>query len=216
MKPAASVARDLMHLAGQGALGTLLADGSGQPFVSAIEFVPDADNTPVLLVSRLAEHTKNLERDPRASLLLTAAPGEGGLLAQARLTILGEARRFDPEPALVARFLRYLPEAERYLGLDDFGFFHLQPARLRLIGGFGSMGWLGSDALTPPVALSLEQEAQMLAALGTDRAWDVRMLGLDREGIDVVRDGRRERRHFPAVLEDSRAVEQIAALLRDE
>lgn len=216
MKPAASAARDLLHLVGHGALGTLLADGSGQPFVSAIEFAPDADNTPVFLASRLAEHTKNLERDPRASLLLTAAAGEGGLLAQARLTILGEARRFDPEPALVGRFLRYIPEAERYLTLGDFGFFRLQPARLRLIGGFGSMGWLGADALTPPVALSLEQEAQILAALGADRAWDVRVLGLDREGIDLVRDERRERRHFPAVLEDSHAVEQLSALLRDE
>ena len=138
MKPAPIAARDLIHLNAQGALGTVLADAPGQPFVSAIEFAPDAENAPVFLVSRLAEHTKNLERDPRASLLLTAPPAEGGLLAQARMTLVGEARRFEPDDELVTRFLRYLPDAEQYLALGDFGFFRLQVARIRLIGGFGS------------------------------------------------------------------------------
>lgn len=216
MKPAPTAARDLIHLLGQGALGTLLSDGSGQPFVSAIEFAPDADNSPVFVASRLAEHTRNLEADPRASLLLTAAASEGGLLAQARMTIIGEARRFDPSPALVARLLRYLPHAERYLALADFGFFRLQPARARLIGGFGSMGWLAGDALAPPAALALEREAQILQAAERLAGPSLRVLGLDHEAVDLVRAGRRERLHFPSPLEDSRAVDQLADLLRDE
>lgn len=213
MKPGPIAARDLLHLAGRGALGTLLSDGSGQPFVSAIEFAPDADNAPVFLISRLAEHTKNLERDARVSLLLTAAADDRGLLAQARMTMVGKARRFEPTPALVARFLRYLPDAERYLALGDFGFFRLQVARARLIGGFGSMGWLGPEALAPPVTLAPEREAEILAAYKAGRGRRSEVLGLDREGIDLVREGRRERLHFPVLLEDGRAVEQLCGLL---
>ena len=125
------IARDLLHLAGQGALGTLLADAQGQPFVSAIECVPDQGNAPVFLISRLAEHTKNLERDPRASLLLAAPAQAGGVLAQARMTLVGEARRFDAEPGLVARYLRYFPAAEAYLALGYFAVdrFVLAPTR---------------------------------------------------------------------------------------
>lgn len=203
----------MIHLCAQGALGTVLADAPGQPFVSAVEFAPDADNAPVFLVSRLAEHTKNLDRDPRASLLLTAPPGEGGLLAQARMTIVGEARRFDADAGLVARFLRYLPEAERYLALGDFGFFRLHAMRMRMIGGFGSMGWLTGDALAPPSQLSPGFEAQLMVSVEQDGAPNRHVLGVDREGVDLLRDGRRERRHFPALLEEANAHETLRAAL---
>lgn len=215
MKPAPIAARDLLHLNAQGALGTVLADAPGQPFVSAIEFAPDADNAPVFLVSRLAEHTKNLDRDPRASLLLTAPPAEGGLLAQARMTLIGEARRFEADDDLVARFVRYQPDAERYLALGDFGFFRLQVARIRLIGGFGSMGWLPGAALAPPSPLSAAFELGLLAAVGPHVAANVRVLGVDREGADLLRDGQRERRHFPAPLADTAALDCLRTVLGD-
>lgn len=215
MKPAPIAARDLIHLNAQGALGTVLADAPGQPFVSAIEFAPDAENAPVFLVSRLAEHTKNLERDPRASLLLTAPPAEGGLLAQARMTLVGEARRFEPDDELVTRFLRYLPDAEQYLALGDFGFFRLQVARIRLIGGFGSMGWLPGAALAPPSPLSPAFELDLLAAIGRHVASNLRVLGIDREGVDLLRDGQRKRRHFPALLADADARDHLRTVLAD-
>ena len=215
MKPAAIAARDLVHLNAQGALGSVLADSPGQPFVSAIEFAPDAGNAPVFLVSRLAEHTKNLERDARASLLLTAPPAQGGLLAQARMTIVGEARRFDPDDDGVARFLRYLPEAQRYLALGDFGFFRLQAARIRLIGGFGSMGWLPGEALAPPAPLAPAQETRWIEALEAALPGGCRILGIDREGIDLLRGGHRERRHFDAPLADADALDRLRVLLAD-
>jgi len=215
MKPPAIAARDMIHICAQGALGTLLADAPGQPFVSAIEFAPDADNAPIFLVSRLAEHTRNLERDPRASLLLTAAPGEGGLLAQARMTIVGEARRFDAGVELIARFLRYQPDAERYLALGDFGFFHLHATRARVIGGFGSMGWLGGEALAPPSPLSPEFEANLLASVEQQGVSSLRVLGVDREGVDLLRDGQRERRRFPALLTDTHARDGLRAALAE-
>ena len=212
MKPAPIAARDLLHLAGQGALGTLLADAQGQPFVSAIECVPDQGNAPVFLISRLAEHTKNLERDPRASLLLAAPAQAGGVLAQARMTLVGEARRFDAEPGLVARYLRYFPAAEAYLALGDFAFFRLEVSRVRLIGGFGSMGWLTASALAPPLRLTPQREAELLQSAGA--ALSPRLLGVDAEGIDVAEDGQQRRLHFEVAFDPQHGESMLAALLR--
>ena len=173
------------------------------------------NNAPIFLASGLAEHTRNLDQDARASLLLQAdLPGEeGGVLAQTRMTLIGEARRFEPTPALVARFLRYQPDAERYLALGDFGFFRFHVRRARLIGGFGSMGWLEAASLSVPAALSAEQEAKLLRALSTRVPADLSVLGLDSEGVDLRSNGRRERHRFAETLDPARAEAQLTALL---
>ena len=214
MKPSPRIARDLLHLVDHGALGSLLAGEPGQPFVTAMPFALDAQNAPIFLTSRLAEHTRNLDQDARASLLLQAdLPGEeGGVLAQTRMTLIGEASRFEPEAALVARFLRYQPDAERYLALGDFGFFRFHVRRARLIGGFGSMGWLEATSLLMPAALSIEREAELLRTLSTRVPADLSVLGLDSEGVDLRRNGRRERHHFPSTLDLANAEPQLAEL----
>lgn len=214
MKPSPRIARDLLHLVDHGALGTLLAGEQGQPFVTAMPFAPNSNNAPIFLASRLAEHTHNLDQDARASLLLQAdlAGEEGGVLAQTRMTLIGEARRFEPDAALVARFLRYQPDAERYLALGDFGFFRFHVRRARLIGGFGSMGWLEAASLSVPAALSAEREAELLNALSTSVPADLSVLGLDSEGVDLRRNGRRERHHFSSTLDLANAEPQLAEL----
>lgn len=214
MKPSSRSARDLLHLVDHGALGTLLAGDAGQPFVTAMPFAPDEEGAPIFLASALAEHTRNLDQDARASLLLQAElPGQaGGVLAQTRMSIVGEARRFEPQAALVARFLRYQPDAERYLALGDFGFFRFQIRRARLIGGFGSMGWLEAASLSAPAALPAGREADLLHALSIQAPSHLELLGLDCEGLDLRRDGRRERHHFPGALDMANAEAQIAEL----
>lgn len=215
MKPAPGAARDLLHLVDHGALGTLLAGEPGQPFVSAMPFAPDVGNAPIFLASALAEHTRNLDRDPRASLLLQMdLPGsDGGVLAQTRMSLVGEARRFEPTAALVERFVRYQPEAERYLALGDFGFFRFHVRRARLIGGFGSMGWLEAGSLAPPTPLSPQREAALLAACGTLAGDGSSLLGVDAEGIDVLREGRRQRLHFSRPFDDTIGERLVAELL---
>ena len=214
-KPAPAAARDLLHLVDHGALGSNLAGEPGQPFVSAMPFAVDGNNAPILLVSRLAEHTRNLDCDARASLLLQAdLPDEAcGVLAQTRMTLIGGARRFEPAAALVARFLRYQPDAERFLALGDFGFFRFEIRRARLIGGFGSMGWLEAASLSAPCALSLEREAELLAAFASHVPAHYTLLGVDSEGVDLRRDGRRERHRFNEVLDPRRVDEAMAGLL---
>ena len=119
---------------------------------SLAPFALSANGQPVFAFSRLAEHTKNLLADPRASLFVQAGAGaDGGPLAEPqaapRLTLLGLARRAPKEAAadLESRYLAAHPSAERLFSLD-FTLWVLEVAEARFIGGFGAAAWLpGSD-----------------------------------------------------------------------
>ena len=121
------------------ALGTLHA---GAPFVSMVPFaVLPAGDAFVIHVSRLAAHTTDMLDDPRVSLLVTQAEGEGvPAQALARVTILGEAREMEKasaeERACREVYLARFPEAEPLTGFGDFSFFAIRPARARFVAGF--------------------------------------------------------------------------------
>lgn len=139
--PAAS-AKHVLRLAATASLGTLDADGA--PFVSLVTVATTPAGEPILLLSDLALHTRNLKRDPRASLLLVAPGGEGGdPLAGARLTLTGTLSR-DDDAALRRRFLARHEEAAGYAGFADFGFYRLAVTAGHLVAGFGRI-----IALTP-------------------------------------------------------------------
>ncbi|GIZ51485.1 HugZ family pyridoxamine 5'-phosphate oxidase [Noviherbaspirillum aridicola] len=204
MKPEFDSVLHLLHGAASGTLATHSLQLPGYPFASALPFVPDEAHRPVFLVSGLAEHTKNLLADRRASFLVT---GNGeSLLAGPRITLLGDALRTDASPELQARYLRYQPDAEQYLSLGDFAFFVLQPKRVRAIAGFAQMGWLEEADWHDATVLTLADEAGLIQDLLGDLPPRVRLLGLDCYGIDFERQGKRERQRFPNMLD---SVEQI-------
>ena len=181
MKIDYSEVRRLLRLGAAGALGTQSASIEGYPFVSSLPYVLDEACRPLFLISRLAEHTRNLLENPRASLL--ALEGEGGRPDQGRATLLGRALPATLDEGTQARYLRYRPEAADYLALGDFRFFRMEPERARFIGGFGRMGWL--DACPPPAVLDLHTEARLLDALHEIAPAGVSVLGLDFDGLDV-------------------------------
>jgi hypothetical protein len=195
MKIPLDSAIQLLHQAPYGTLATHSTQIPGYPFASVLPFVPDERHCPLFLVSTLAEHTKNLLADPRASLLLVQPDGDN-VQTGARLTLIGDVLPQPPRDALVERYLRYQPDAEEYLALGDFNFFRLQPKRLRLIAGFGKMGWIESDAWELAEALSYEQERQLLATLGSHEP--IKLLGIDCYGVDVQRNGHQQRLAFAA------------------
>jgi hypothetical protein len=178
-------ARAVLRLCDFAALATHSAGLPGFPFASHAPFALDGACRPLLLLSNLAEHTRNVTLDARASLMATAPGPEPQ--ERARITLVGEIRPAEPAPALVERYLRYHPEAATFLGFGDFRFYRLAVQRVRLIGGFARAGWIeAADWGLRPLDEALE--AALLAALAGAVPAGWHLLGLDREGVDL-RDG---------------------------
>lgn len=186
----------LLHKTSYGVLATQSTQLPGYPFASILPFIPDERHRPVFLISALAEHTKNLMADQRASFLV-ASPDEHNVLTGARLTLVGDVQRCDASEELVARYLRYQPDAQQYLELGDFAFFRLTPKRARYVAGFGEMGWIEEAGWANGAVLALTDEAQFYRDLIDVLPIGIRLLGLDLYGVDIERQGKRERQQFP-------------------
>ena len=194
IKPASVI--QLLHATSSGVFATHSAHIPGYPFATILPFVPDERHRPIFLVSALAEHTRNLNADPRASFLL-AATEEQGVLQAPRLTLIGNVVRYDPSAHMIERYIRYQPDAQRYLQLGDFTFFRLMPLCARYIAGFAQMGWLEAQDWEGIEQLSLEEEADCLEFAHISLPSGIRALGIDRYGIDLEQNNKRMRYSFP-------------------
>jgi heme iron utilization protein len=137
-------ARRLVQRGGIGALATSSTRHPGYPFGSLTPYAADGRGQPLLLISGLAVHTRNLEADPRASLLVAAPEAAEDPLAAERATLLGNARRLVGPEMEEARgiYLRRHPQAAAWVGFGDFAFWRLDVAEVYMIGGFGVMAWM--------------------------------------------------------------------------
>ncbi len=144
---APATARHVLRIAATGSLGTL--DENGGPFTSLATVATAMDGSPLMLLSDLAVHTRNLKCDPRASLLLVAPGGESGdPLAGARLTLTGIVAR-DDDTGHRRRFVARHEEAAGYAGFADFALYRLDVRRGHLVAGFGRIVTLApADLLT--------------------------------------------------------------------
>jgi putative heme iron utilization protein len=195
MKPRLATLIDLLHRCPDGALATHSMAVPGYPFATALPFATDQQHRPVFLISKLAEHTQNLAADPRASLLVRT-PLAGGEMARA--TVVGPVRPIEAEPLLVERYLRYQPEAERFLEFGDFRFFRMEPAQARIIGGFAQASWLAGERLTAVPGPDLAEERRLLDDLATATPAGTELLGVDGFGLDLHAGGERRRLPFDA------------------
>lgn len=187
---------NLLHSATASTLATQSLQMPGYPYATVVPNILDEQHRPLLLISALAEHTKNLLADSKVSLSVMES-GIATVQDGKRLTLVGDAEHFEPSQELIARYLRYVPEAEQYLQLD-FMFFRIQPKRLRYIGGVGKMGWLEADTLEAGNKLSLAAEAELLGEAEVLAPRSVTLLGIDPFGIDYIADGFRDRRELGA------------------
>lgn len=131
----AAVARALIAAGGTASLATL--DAEGAPFASYVIIAPDPGGAPVTLLSRLAIHTRNLERDQRASLLFVREPEPGGeRMTAERVTLTGRFMKTD-DPEARRLFLERHPDAARYADFADFSFYRFEIAAGHLVAGFG-------------------------------------------------------------------------------
>jgi heme iron utilization protein len=230
MEPAPA-SRRLMRTALRASLATLDRT-TGHPYASLILVATEPEGTPIFLISRLALHTRNLEKDPRASLLIDGTGGLGNPLTGGRLTIMGEARP-TASPTALSRFLARHPSAEGYAGFADFSMYALEIAGGHYIGGFGRIVDLPRPALmteTADAKALIEAEADIVAHMNEDHgdavllyatelaqcaAGDWRMCGIDPDGCDLLHCTNTARIEFPArVRAPAEARETLVALVR--
>ena len=228
----APAARRLIRTALKGALATLDRD-SGHPYASLILVATEPDGAPVFLLSRLARHTRNLERDPRASVLIDGTGGLGDPMTGGRLTLTGMVRP-SASPTALRRFLSRHPAAEGYAGFADFAVYALEVAGGHYIGGFGRIVDLEPAALstgTADAGALIEAEPDIVAHMNSDHAdaitlcateladgapGDWRMTGIDPEGIDLLHRTNATRILFPKpVATPGAARETLVALVRE-
>jgi len=217
----ADTARRLIRATDRATLATAFAGAdsttlqSGWPYASLVLVAADYDSSPLLLISTLAEHTKNLQRDPRASLLFDGTAGLDDPLTGARVTVLGELQP-DNDPVRRRRFVARHPSAASYAGFKDFSLYRLHMTRAHLVAGFGRIHWVDAASLLGPkadTAWLCEHEPSILAHMNQDHAATIdlyveHLLGLsgsgwqltnvDREGADLRRGGVVARLDFPA------------------
>ena len=192
-------ARQFLRSTHSGILSTHSAKFEGYPFGSVAPFVLNHDCQPIILISNIAEHTKNIIANPKVSLVVFG--GTDDLQANARLTLLGDAIRIDKEDAhLRARYLRYIPQAASYFDMHDFAFYRIQITQTRYIAGFGKMSWMTGIDMTPPANQLAEVETSIIEHMNADHSdsliaycehfhgilpQSAEMLGIDCDGIDV-------------------------------
>jgi len=153
-------ARRLIRAARTATLATLNEDGT--PYGSLVKVASDFAGQPVIHVSRLAWHTRNLEADGRASLLFVAQAPFGDPLEAPRVTAIG---RLAPcaESAYSQRFLACHPDAAAYAGFSDFSFWRMDLERCHAIAGFGRIETLDGDAVVLPAG-----QADAIAGLAAE------------------------------------------------
>jgi len=209
-----------------GVLSTISQRIAGFPFGSVAPFVTDHSGCPVILISTLAEHTKNLDADPRCSLIVQ--PYSPDMQTTGRITVIGQAVRLEDKDALGPRYLRIHPQAQAYFAMHDFHFYRIEPVRVRWIGGFGKIHWVEPENYLLPAGPLAGQEADILAHMNSDHdhnlmaycrhvhgveAEAVEMIGIDPDGFDVRADGQTLRFDFPSLITDAQQAHKALVVL---
>jgi putative heme iron utilization protein len=156
----AELSRTLVAAVTTGTLATHSVPHPGFPFGSVVTYAVDGAGRPIMWLSDLAEHSRNLAADPRASLLV-ADDRPGDPLAHARATLLGEVRVLDAavrpaEHAAAAQVYRAVHPGSYVQDFHDFRLYRLEVDAVRFVGGFARMSWVEArgygDAEPDPVA----------------------------------------------------------------
>lgn len=140
----ADSARTLLATASRGILATIAAQ-DGYPYASVVELMPTTDGDLIMLLSDLAEHTRNLAADDRSSVVLNEHDVHGEVLALGRATYKGRIAKLEDTSGIREEYLELHSSASMYVDFADFNFYRLTVEAVRYIGGFGRMSWIDKD-----------------------------------------------------------------------
>ena len=231
---AARVAKSLLRRSRQGALATLMA-GSGDPYCSLVNVASHPDASPILLISRLALHTRNILGDARVSLMLDER-AEGDPLEGSRIMLSGTAEEAMHEDldVLRRRYLNTHPSAEAFVDFKDFSFFRIRPLAAHLVAGFGRIVDLKPSQFLTDISDAgalLEAEQGAIDHMNTDHreatnlfatrllgaeAADWRCTGCDPGGIDLQAGTTKLRLDFPERVTGPGGLRKMLVKLADQ
>lgn len=162
-------ARALLRRVDAGVLSTWSLAMPGFPFGSLAPFAMTHEGCPLIYVSRIAEHTRNLAANPRACLTAVEAT-RGNRQALGRTSLLGEAHELPAAErgAAAERYFALFPEQRAYEQFHDFEFWRIEPVRVRWIGGFGEIHWIERDAWLSATPEWSADEASIVAHMNDD------------------------------------------------
>ncbi|TFV70867.1 DUF2470 domain-containing protein [Bradyrhizobium frederickii] len=229
----AKLAKSLLRRSRQGALATLMA-GSGDPYCSLVNLASHPDGSPILLISGLAVHTRNILADSRVSLMLDER-AEGDPLESARIMLSGRAEQSGAEKDLLQRrYLNAHPSAEGFVSFKDFSFFRIRPTGTHLVAGFGRIVDLKPAQFLTDLSGAedlLAAEEGAVAHMNADHretmglyatkllgagAGDWRCTGCDPEGLDMQDGQIALRLDFPERVTDGTALRKMLVRLAGE
>ena len=226
-----AAAKKLLREGRSGALATLIP-GSGDPYCSLVNVATAADGAPLLLISRLAVHTKNILADPRVSLMIDERkPGDP--LQGARVMLMGTAAASD-DPGVRRRYLDRQPEAEMFAGFADFAFYRMILKAAHLVAGFGRIVDLAPREVlteTGDAAELLAAEPEIIAHMNRDHADAVRLyatkllgapdgnwrcVGCDPEGLELQLERTALRLAFPQRMRAPDALRHVLKQMAED
>ena len=214
------LARRVLRLASHAALATLDAE-TGAPYASIVSVATAIDGAPIALMSRLAQHWRNIEADPRVSLLFDPGEGDEDPLARARVSVMGRAA--ITEDACENRRFRARHASAFYAEFADFACLRIEPDRAHLIAGFGLVEWIEGERLVLDAASigTLGQaEPEIVSHMNRDHGDAVHLYatmlmgaepaawalsGLDPEGVDIASPTERLRLDFTTPVSDAQS-----------
>jgi putative heme iron utilization protein len=222
-------ARALLRRARTGALGTSNRDGQG-PYVSLVNIASDGQGHPVVFISKLAWHTRNIEADPLASIMVSEIPPAGDALTGPRVTVLGRLEKL-PAAEMAQRYAHHHPEARAYLDFPDFAFWRLAPQKIHAVAGFGRIETMEPDEVFLPETTAADVMSAASGAIdhmNTDHAdavelYATRLLGakpgkwrltaIDPDGAHLELEGKVLRLTFDRPLETGADLRQAFVAL---
>ncbi|HEU4391441.1 MAG TPA: DUF2470 domain-containing protein [Blastocatellia bacterium] len=216
MSEQALAARQLLNHQSVGVLSTHSVDVKGYPFGSIAPFVVNYEAEPTVLISDIAQHTRNIKHDSRVSLTVFDQCTDDPQAAS-RLTWIGDAELVgSADSDTRQRYLRYFPSAESYFETHDFSFYRIRLRRARFIGGFGEIYWIEPEAMLVRNPFR-ETETGIVEHMNRDHAKAlfhycelkglrpsaVTMTGIDSEGFDMLADRKKLRIDFDTPISTS-------------
>jgi len=205
---------------------------SGDPYCSLVNVTTAADGAPVLLISKLAVHTKNILADPRVSLMIDERK-EGDPLRGGRIMLMGTAVATDDQDVR-RRYLDRQPEAEMFAGFADFGFYRINLRGAHLVAGFGSIVDLKPEDILTPIEDATEltaAEPDILTHMNQDHADTCRLyatkllgaadgawrcVGCDPDGLELQLDRTALRLPFPQRVRAPAVLRVVLKQLADQ